>query len=292
MPYFDIAIIGGDKRLTYMIPLLRARGYRVISYHTSRQTAKEEEAIRASKEALCMQEAIDCAEGIVLGVPMLRGNELNGAGKLGFKEFIDELKSHQMVFAGAIGVPEKELMLQKTKAIYDFLEEESMAVMNAMATAESFILERMLKSEKLISGEKILLFGFGRCGKNIAIRLKGLQAKVTVATDVSEERTWAKALGFEAVDIMTARKTMGEYEEMVNTIPYPIIGKKDLELLRKKITLYEIASRSCLVDEETSKDTLLQIIYLPGLPGKYKAQSLAEAYTEFVCEKMEGVEAT
>lgn len=288
MPYFDFAVIGGDKRSTYMIPILRSKGYRVISFQTSEETPEEEEANSHAKRAKNLEEAVLSAEAVILGIPICRNGFLNVKGNVTMLQLANAVKTGQMIFGGAIGVQDRDVLYQKTRNVYDYFHEEKISVFNAMATAEGVILEILKNSDRILSHQRILLFGFGRCGKNIAFRLRGMQADVVVATDREEERSWAYACGMKPLTLSEAKDYLHRVEIIVNTIPFPFIGRRDLQKLKKNTCLFEVASRSCLVDEETSKDTMLQIIYLPGLPGKYSARSLAEVYTEFVCEKWRG----
>lgn len=288
MPYFDFAVIGGDKRLSYMIPNLRKRGFRVSSYKTSENTDEEKKANSSAKQTASLREAVSDSAAVILGIPICKNNFLNMPGNIPMIEFVGHLKENQPVFGGNISIQDKEVMFAKTKRIYDFLQDERIASFNAMATSEGVILELIKRRETVLSGQRTLLFGFGRCGKNIALRLIGMQAKVLVATDNTEEQILAEVLGFQVVSLSEAKKRIGQMDLLINTIPFPFLEKEIFQRCRKEIPLYEVASRSCLVDEETSKDTSLQLIYLPGLPGKYAARSLAEVYTEFVSEKWRG----
>lgn len=288
MPYFDFAVIGGDKRSTYMIPILRNLGYRVISYKTVEDTKSEQNAGSGAKKAESLKEAVACAGALILGVPVCRKGYLNLEGNVTVKDLVELMKPDQYLYGGAISVQERDVFLQKTKYVYDFLAEEKISICNAAATAEGVLLEVLKQEENVLTGRKILLFGFGRCGKNIAMRLRGLYADVVVATDRVEERAWASSLGFETSSLKEAKKRIKTVHVIINTIPVCFLEKKDVVGLRSKINLYEVASRSCLFNEETFKDTSLQIIYLPGLPGKYKAKSLAEVYTEYICETWRG----
>ena len=60
------------------------------------------------------------------------------------------------------------------------MKDESIAVFNAVATAEGAILEAMLHKQTNIHHSRTLVLGYGRCGKVLSEKLKGLSAHVTV----------------------------------------------------------------------------------------------------------------
>ena len=63
---------------------------------------------------------------------------------------------------------------------YDFMKMPQVQTENAKITAEATLMELIAHGHYALSAQKILLTGYGKCAKEIALRLLALGAKVTV----------------------------------------------------------------------------------------------------------------
>lgn len=83
---------------------------------------------------------------------------------------------------------------------------------NACITAEATVAEILKYSDYSIREQKIIVSGYGRCGREIARVLSAMGAKVTVLARSAEARRLARTEGHEAVDFHTdRRKHMGTH---------------------------------------------------------------------------------
>ncbi len=80
------------------------------------------------------------------------------------------------------------------------MDDEQVKEENAVATAEGVIAELVSNSPYNIEGAKILVTGYGKCGRAAACRLKSLGARVTVLARRKETRREAKKDGIYAAD--------------------------------------------------------------------------------------------
>lgn len=71
---------------------------------------------------------------------------------------------------------------------------------NACITAEATVAEILKYSDYSIREQKIIVSGYGRCGREIARVLSAMGAKVTVLARSAEARRLARTEGHEAVD--------------------------------------------------------------------------------------------
>lgn len=78
----------------------------------------------------------------------------------------------------------------------DFMKDEIVTEENAVATAEGVIAELVNHSPYNIEEAKIIVTGYGCCGRAVAARLKALGARVTVLARRREVRKLAKKDGF------------------------------------------------------------------------------------------------
>ena len=83
MAEYDIAVIGGDKRIAYMIPFFMEKGYRVIGYKVYRNKNME---IKADGYADSLKQAVESASIIVGGIPI---------EKKGYCEFAGTVPAYQ-----------------------------------------------------------------------------------------------------------------------------------------------------------------------------------------------------
>ena len=109
-------------------------------------------------------------------------------------------KCHK-IFGGIIPEAFHQECSERGIACYDFMKEESIAVFNAIATAEGAILEALLHKQTNIHQSKTLVLGYGRCGKVLCGKLKGLSAHVTVCANNSLELALAEAFGLDVLPL-------------------------------------------------------------------------------------------
>ena len=280
MKKFDFAIVGGDKRTAYMAALLSKRGYRIICFGTV-----EPPADNKIDTASTLQEAITNAPVIVCGVPFQKNGCLyfeKQISPIPLTELQRILKKHQTIFSGGIPEDFKTLCENQKVSCYDFLQEEPLTIMNAVATAEGAILEALLHKDTLLHGSKTLVLGYGRCGKVLADKLKGLSAQVTVCTEQAQELAYAFSLGFHTLALSELPKSIDHFEYVFNTIPTMVLTSPCLEKMQPDSLIIDIASNRVGVDYKAADSLQRAAFFCPGLPGKYASLSCAEQLVTFV----------
>ncbi len=283
MKKFDFAIIGGDKRTARVATVLAQRGYNVICFGTVEIPINNK-----IYTAHTLQEAIKNAPVIVCGIPFQKDGYLYFEKKLSpipLAELQRMLRKHHKVFGGVI--PEDFRNVCETRKIgcYDFMQEEPLTIMNAVATAEGAILEALLHQDTQLHLSKTLVLGYGRCAKVLADKLKGLSAQVTVCSEHSQELAYACALGFRTLPLSELPHKIDCFEYIFNTIPAMVLTRPCLEKMQKDSLIIDIASNRVGVDYEAADLLQRAALFCPGLPGKYASLSCAEQLVEFVFQK-------
>lgn len=165
--------------------------------------------------------------------------------KLDLKQMICQLQKGQRVFGGNLPEFFQDACMEKGVSCYDYMEEETIAVKNAVATAEGAIAEAICFSEETLYGAKVLVTGYGRCGRVLADRLCGMRCEVTVLEQEPEKRAIAEISGCHSVqnieEILTEH-TAGEYRFLFHTIPVMIWKEAALKELPVGMTIIDIAS--------------------------------------------------
>ncbi|MBQ9983803.1 MAG: dipicolinate synthase subunit DpsA [Lachnospiraceae bacterium] len=285
MRQFDVALVGGDARIAYMAPYLLKKGYRVIGYGLSTDNEIKDSFV----EAQSLKEAIESAGCIVGGIPLFKGNLLSSQQPLSDLlkvQFDALLQKGQKIFGGI--VPDEFIDACKERGVtcYDFMKYEPYVIKNAVATAEGSILEALQHQKTSIHGSKTLVLGYGRCGRVLAQKLKGLGAKVCVCSQSEEELAQAYTYGMEMLALSELKEYISDYEYIYNTIPAVVLSQDILRGVRKDTLVIDIASAPGGVESEVAKKFGIRVLYCYGLPGKYAPKTAAQGLAEYVIDNM------
>lgn len=281
MERFDVAIIGGDKRTAQMAGFLSDRKLKIIVYGT----VGDSPCVHARN----FQEAVDSSGCLIFGIPFQIKQSLFFQAKVpdvSLTELQRCLRKNQKIFGGVIPEDFRRHCEEREICCYDFMQDETLTVFNAIATAEGAILEALLHRETNLHNSKCLVLGYGRCGKVLADKLKGLNACVTVCSNDRQELALADALGMETLLLPRLIREIHEFEYFFNTIPAMIINEACLKRMHKKCLLIDIASSPGGIDYHAAEMFGIPCYSCPGLPGKYASRSSAERLSAYVLDKI------
>lgn len=284
MKKFDFAIVGGDKRTAGMAHVFAKRGYDVICYGAVGCPTNEN-----IYHAETLQEAISKAPVIVCGIPFQKAGELyfeEDALKTPLTELQRMLRKMHIIFGGVIPEDFKRACEKRNIGCYDFMLDEPLAIYNAVATAEGAILEALMHKNTHLHQSKVLVLGYGRCGRVLADKLKGLSAQVTVCSEQPQELATAAALGFQTMPLTKLPKGVKHFEYIFNTIPSTVLTESCLRNMKEDSLTVDIASNRIGADYEAAASLKRKVLYCPGLPGKYASLSCAESLADFVLNKI------
>ena len=281
---FDFAVTGGDERTAYMAVLLANKGFKVICHETASQISSDKIIYTDS-----LKKAVTCAPTIIGGIPCFKNNILemkNKGHQISADELISILRPNQNFFAGVI--PDSFCKSCDVKGIkcIDYMKDEALTIRNAVYTAEGAIAEVILHSPKALHGSQTLILGYGRCGKVLADKLKGLSAEVTVCSESKIELAYADSLGLSTLSLSDLSDNIRQFTYIFNTIPACILNSTYLKLLDENTVIIDIASNKCGADYETAKSLNTKLYYCPGLPGKYAYESCANDLVNFTLETL------
>ncbi|MBQ2804160.1 MAG: dipicolinate synthase [Lachnospiraceae bacterium] len=284
MKKFDIAIVGGDRRIACMSYVFAQKGYDVICYGTAKQHTDD-----LIYHTLSLQEAIAKAPVIICGIPFQKDECLyfeTELTKVPLTELQRLLRKSHTIFGGIIPDDFKRICEKRNIAYYDFMQEESLSILNAVATAEGAILEALMHKNTQLHQSKILLLGYGRCGKILADKLKGLSSHVTVCSNVSTELALASSFGFQTLNLSCIEQEIHRFEYLFNTIPATVLPKSCLKKTAADALIIDIASNQVGVDYAAAQTLNRNVLFCPGLPGKYASLSCAQQLSEYVLSKI------
>ena len=113
---------------------------------------------------------------------------------LTIENFINNLNSYHRIYGGSFNQELISSFNKKQVFYYDLMKKEEIVLYNSIATAEGAIAEAIINSTCNLHDSSILILGFGRCGKTLANKLKGLSKHVSIAIRSSTARLEALTL--------------------------------------------------------------------------------------------------
>jgi dipicolinate synthase subunit A len=154
---------------------------------------------------------------------------------------------------------------------FDYYSREEFAIANAIPTAEGAIAIAMNELAITIDNCKSLVIGYGRIGKVLSKKLTFLGSKVTVSARKPEDFAWIREAGLQAVKTGALAELFEDKylpDVIFNTVPYCILGRKELEKIKLGTLIIDLASRPGGVDIAAAGELGHKVIWALSLPGK------------------------
>jgi len=280
----NFAVIGGDLRSVYLVKRLLRDGHQV------RCCGLDTIALPGACKYQALQDVMEDADCVVLPTPAMDDAMLRtplSAQKYTAEEVAEVLRWDVPVFAGAPGPVLTELCRQRKITLIDLLSLESLTLKNAALTAECAVGLLIQNVPYALSGEPILILGAGRIGRQVAEKLRGLGAQVTVIARNLRDRAWCADQGLHAADFCALPSLLPGFRLAINTIPARVLPTELLEILPEGAHLVELASKPGGFDPTTAERLGLQVIRGGGLPGRLAPESAADAIAETIYSMIE-----
>lgn len=265
--YNNVGIFCGDKRHVYMAISLLDRGYSVCTYMLQDYITMGNHTVAQSLETLIK------LNNVLIGPMSMSSYILN---KQDHASITQMLTKDHLLIAG--NIPEDIINQCNKKDIfyYDLMKSNSIAIINAIATAEGAIMEAIKNSDINLHYSNCLVLGYGRCGKILAAKLKGMDAKVTIAARREDALAYAKAAGHSTIVINEIKSNLSDFQFIFNTIPSLILGQECLENVSSDTIIIDIASAPGGVDYDYATSHGINAKLCLGLPGKVAPKDSAE----------------
>ena len=276
-----VAIIGGDLRQTYLAEILCGRGYPVSLYGVPApvNTGKNSCVVCSS-----LRDAVSDASTVIAPVPFTKNKKtitcqqeldgLNITGLLGL------LNTNQALAGGCIPCFVSQFCAGNSIACFDYMEDDSLAIFNSIATAEGAVAEAIMRHPSNLHGAHALVMGYGRCGKTLAHKLNGLSVRVMVCARSETARALAHSNGLQTLSFEEYENSLGSFEFIFNTVPAMVLDEQAIYKVNKQALIIDIASAPGGSDFEAADALGLNACLCLGLPGKYSPRSSSEAIAD------------
>lgn len=208
------------------------------------------------------------ADMLVLPYPCFDGELIRapfGAERLSFDELC-ALAGDRPVFAGAPGIAGKNGV-----KLFDYATERLLA-QNARLTAEGALAIAVNEMPVSLSGAEILVSGCGRIGRELAVMLGALGARVSILAWRQESIVWAQRHGCG----LYRGGGLGSFDCVFNTVPRCVFDYGELSSAAEDCLFVELASSPGGIDRASARTLGLRLICAPGLPGKTAPATAAE----------------
>ena len=268
-----IAVIGGDLRTVYLAKML-AKEHTVITYGQELAEFKTE-AMKIDN----LKSAIELSDIIIGPVPFSKDGESVHAKFSREKILVEEVVKYckgKLLIAGAISDEICNLSKENDVQIIDLMKEESLTVLNTIATAEGTLEIAINKTKRILHGSNVLVLGYGRVGKVVAKKFVAMGAFVTCAARKPEAFAWIEVDGYDMININKLGENLRKFDIIVNTPPVMILTKERLSKLKHDCLVIDLASYPGGIDIEAAKDLGINFEWALGLPGKVAPITAAE----------------
>lgn len=261
------AVLGGDMRQAKLAELLAADGH-VVSTFALDKFRFEEGILQEG----VLKDAVIAAECVVLPLPVTsREGMLNTPLSCDLhttREVLSVLRTDQIICAGRIDCATHELADALGLTLIDYLEREELAVANAVAAAEGAIQLIMEETPITLCHASCLVIGFGRIGKLLCHRLRGMGAEVTASARNFADMAWIRAYGYKAVDTGGIDAILGQFDVVINTVPARILGENRLRRLKQGCLCLDLASKPGGLDFSAASKLGVKAVWALSLPGE------------------------
>ena len=244
------AVIGSDARQRYIADGLRWKGYAVETFGIS--------DLPDTKDTL--QEAVARAKYVIL--PMLGG----------VPEAVAACASPDAILFCGTGTGKENIV--------EYSKWDSLAIANAVPTAEGAIQLAMEQLPCTLFGSRFLVIGAGRIGLCLAQKLAALGAKVTVTARKDSDLAKIRSFGLTADRTGRYARGLRQYAGIFNTVPATVLDRAQLCRLNPDCVLFELASAPGGFSAEDCEAAGRTYIFGGGLPGRVAPKTAGEIILE------------
>ncbi len=281
-----IGIIGGDGRNVELVKQLAEKQEIYIYGIDKIEEFKDIKNIQISSDLVTFLESINT---IITSFPITRDGihlyvEYSDI-KITLEEFFNKILNTDMkIYTGNIPQNIEELIKKNNSniEIIDILKLEEFAIKNSVATAEGTLAIAIQEYKKNLQESNILILGYGRIAKTVANKFKYLSKSVTCASNKDEEFHWIRTNGFNAIHLDELKNCINEYDIIINTIPFVILNKSELENIKKDTLIIDVASNPGGINKEEAEKQNIKYIHALGIPGKVSPISSAQIIKDII----------
>ena len=192
---------------------------------------------------------------------------------------VKELESKgKILIAGSIQKEIQNILDEKNIVYYDVMKNNSLAIKNAIPTAEGAIAKAILSTNFVLKDANILVMGYGRVGKVLSHALKSMCDNIFVEARKDEDLSMIYSCGYTGVNLNNLDLFLPKMDIIFNTIPKLMLDEERLKKLKKDVLIIDLASKPGGVDYKTATKMKLKAYLELAIPTKVAPKSAAKYY--------------
>lgn len=183
-------------------------------------------------------------------------------------ELLRRFPSGTPLFIGMARPIIRELAERHRLQLIETAEDDEIAILNSIPTAEGAIQIAMGELPITIHGSRAVVIGMGRCGLTLARMLHGLGAKVCAVARNAAQLARAAEMGLETASIGELGEALENTDVVFNSVPALLLTREVLQQTARGTLIVDIASAPGGVDYTAATELGIKAILALGLPGK------------------------
>ena len=216
------------------------------------------------------------ADVIIGPTPFSKDNITVNSETIKCEDLFSEIKKRNVIFfAGAISKDLKQKLNTENITYVDLMDDTSVAIQNAIPTAEGAIFEAIKNTNFTLHSSNTLILGYGKIGKVLAKMLQGVGANVYCEARKKEDLAFIKAMGYNSISLDVLDNCLKDMDVIFNTIPSMILDEKRLKKLKKTCVIIDLASSPGGVDFNKANSLGITTSWALALPAKVAPLSAA-----------------
>lgn len=220
------------------------------------------------------------ADYVLLPMPL-------SADRAGFARLLKAAKPGALAFGGKVSPQARDAARSVGIELFDYLEREELALLNAIPTAEGCIALILQNRRSTLWNSPVLVLGYGRTASALADRLAALDAKVTVAARDPVQLAHAMSRGLKARPLDRLSSMLPKFSVVVNTIPAPVLDAAQLQQLPKGSLVIDLASLPGGTDFDAAERLGITAIHALSLPARCAPVTAGEFVVRAVLAMLE-----
>lgn len=261
-----ITVLGGDTRQIYTAGRLAEAGFDVSVFGFELYDGEIKQRAAAD-----LTEAAQSGV-ILLGLPCSANGKTLSAPfadrEYGLKDISERIKPGTVVFAGMVPGAFASAVKAAGGEIRDYFTREELTVKNALLTGEGVLSILLDRLPVTVFGSAAAVIGYGRVAYYTARMLRLLGAEVTVFARDPAQLAKAQTAGMNAVPLNDLADEPRHFTCLINTVPAPILGAKELAAINRDCLLIEVASAPYGIDKSAAASLGHTLVKASSLPGK------------------------
>lgn len=220
-------------------------------------------------------DSVDKADYVISAIPFTKDKIHITSTDVKIEDFLKNIKN-KTLFSSGVSQEFLQKFEENNIKYIDVMASDYIAYLNAIPTAEGAIYKAMEYTDFVLHNANVLVLGFGRVGKILASKLKGLNANVFCEARNKKDLAHIEGLGYNVVELKNLDSVLGKMDIIFSTIPYKILDLDRLRKINKDTVIIDLASLPGSIDYDTSSKLNIKAYLELGIPAKIAPKTASE----------------